>query len=1085
MNLRFPELDPSAIWEGWFVPGTTWMDWGTGRLRYNGSNAREQLEHLVNWLEELSDDGMSSEDSSRGSSVRVENNVLICDGPSFVKVLAFLGETNTPRLDPSLQWLLRLQRLALDIVDAEDVMAFAAPLQATYEDIMVACKELSEPDETSLGSWTSERNFAACWLPAWRSVQHLALRRLSISEYITSVLSGGLFHASMEADRASQDAHVFGSERAGEQQRASGSQKVVETLREGERLVDVWLWCCIDTFTRAAVMLPEKPADDSVESGRGYLVMYRGEADVLNAWERSLAVEPRVFEADGWLVWRTLKQAMQSGGWSAPALTDPSGAPFYHLRFDLVPPPTGSESVDWKLRYSVQHVFFATQAPLAGWWVAPDRHSWQVERDWLMVPDTWMLPKLREAAGVCTPIAQSLSGPAPYEATIAPERVFRLLTEDAPRLTALGCQVELPPLEELKASDIRIRIEVRKSSSRSSARAGSVQARGSSWFDRSELVEFDWKVAVGDRQLSTEEFQRIVSERSPFVQIGGTWKLIPLTSVVEQMEGLPGHRANTGTLVDVLRMMLLNQQEDTSDVTVDVAFDEEVRDVERVVRNLLAARRPQAMDAPSRFHGTLRAYQQFGFEWLMHLRNIGCGGVLADDMGLGKTIQVLAYWSHLKQNQLAEAPHLLICPTSLLQNWRAELHKFTPELKMYVHHGSSRVGGGSHLAEVVKAYDIVMTTYATAVRDAETLTAMSWDSVVVDEAQNIKNPETKQAQVICQLQARHRIALTGTPIENRLEELWSIYRFAIPGYLGNLAWFRRQFIDAIVNRNHPEASKQLHQLLQPVLLRRSKSDPGIQLELPEKWEVREYTGLTSEQGALYQSVVNQLFHQIEGQATSMSRRGQILAALVRLKQICDHPCLAVGGSSSSGRSGKLKLLLDLLEDVVDEGESALIFTQFRVMGEILQDAVQQRFGWRPGFLHGGLTSTARGELVDAFQAKKDPSPVLVLSLKAGGVGLNLTRANHVFHFDRWWNPAVEDQATDRVFRIGQTRNVQVHKLVCPGTLEERIDELIRSKRQLSSVVVGESEGWLTEMDNAALMALFALDSASAVEEVDE
>ncbi|MCL6452203.1 MAG: DEAD/DEAH box helicase [Alicyclobacillus sp.] len=1044
-----PSVHNLSPWSSRFVPSEAWGAPPVLELKAVDLAGSAALHGFKAWLE------AAGEWTAISASDCGEGEVLRACGAQVVRILSMLARVPGMPLSREVQLLLRILRLAAVIVSRRDVLAFAAPAGASIEEVAEACGELELPDEGSMGRWTSYRTFVAAWLPGWSDPAHTALRRLFVSEAL----------------------------------RLSGSEPSAAAFARADLWVDAWLWYCVDRFVRDCAEVPAGPETEAADEGTTYRILYRGEAEARRAWEVALAAEPggesARFSADGWLVWRTLKQAFASSGWSAQALRDPTGRAHYHLEFELRPPQPGDARTAWTLEYRLAHNHWPQVYPLSDWWAGPTR-AWTVGKDVLWQPDGWMLPKLAEAAGAVPAIASSLKAPRPAQADIPAEDVYRFLTVDLPNLEQLGFAVRVPAVQKLDPDDIRIRVQVQRSDARRRP-APDVGGWSRNWFDTLQLVTFDWKVALGETELSAAEFERMVAERSPLVQLNGSWKLIPLAEVLAQVEDLrrSAEQPSDGGPMDALRLLVLTDWVESLAFPVDVAFDPEVQSLRSWLEPLLQAQRPQPVPVPASFRGTLRGYQQHGYQWLLHLRRIGCGGVLADDMGLGKTIQVLAYWLHLREQQRVERPHLLVCPTSLIPNWRTEMAKFAPALRVYVHHGPQRMADAGALAAAIRGCDVVITTYATAVRDADALRTLTWDSVVVDEAQNIKNPETKQAQVVCGLRSRHRIALTGTPVENRLEELWSICRFAVPGYLGGLAWFRRQFVDPILNQHRSDVSHRLHRVLQPVLLRRTKTDPAIQLQLPEKWEVREYAGLTSEQGALYQSVVNRLFSEIGEAASGMSRRGQILTALVRLKQICDHPCLAVGGRATADRSGKLRLLLDLLADAVDEGEAALVFTQFRNMGEILCEAMEQRFGWRPQFLHGGLAAGARGQLVEAFQSGKDASPVLVLSLKAGGVGLNLTRANHVFHFDRWWNPAVEDQATDRVFRIGQTRNVQVHKLVCPGTLEERIDELIQTKRSLSSAVVGESEGWLTELDNQALRALFELDQTSAVEEGDE
>lgn len=422
---------------------------------------------------------------------------------------------------------------------------------------------------------------------------------------------------------------------------------------------------------------------------------------------------------------------------------------------------------------------------------------------------------------------------------------------------------------------------------------------------------------------------------------------------------------------------------------------------------------------------------------------------------------------------------LIVCPTSLLGNWQRELSRFAPKLRLYVHHGSGRCHGERFVA-ACRGCDVILTTYQLAGRDAGELRALEWGTVVLDEAQYIKNFGTKQAQSVMKLSAVHRIAMTGTPVENRLSELWSIFHFLNPGYLGSHASFRARY-QAGAGEQTGELQK-LRRLVAPFMLRRLKSDPDIRKDLPEKIELKSYCPLSAEQVRLYRSVTEELMANI-GRRDGIARKGLVLSSLTRLKQICDHPDLVAERARAGNpalRSGKLERLGDLLDIITDSGEAALIFTQYVRMGELLQEILADRYGERPFFLHGGVAKADRDRMVRLFQ-EGGGSPLFVLSLKAGGVGLNLTRANHVVHYDRWWNPAVENQATDRVFRIGQEKNVEVHKLICQGTLEERIDELIERKKALSEQVVGSGEQWLTEMSDDELRSLIALQTDSILE----
>lgn len=962
--------------------------------------------------------------------------------------------------DLSDAWTLyiRAARLALHMVEQQDVVAFAAPSDLDVGEVYQMCFRLAEGTENGWARWLAHDSaYAAGWMPAWTNAALRALRTAFISE------ANAVWRAGWRRD--------------------------LDWKRRdhGSRMLDSWLWRCVDAFVRESLRGDVSSADEP-GTHSPYRVLYRGEAELMERWRLGLWAREdakRLFAADGWLLRRLLARAFVDTGWREAWLDDQSGRADCHLEFEVVPPPLDRTTGDWELRYVVVHNVWPMRVPLAQLWASGKRQL-QIGREVLIRPDDWILPTLLEAGRHYPPILHSLRQPGPGACVIAPEDVSDFAMNGLPTLRAAGFDVRTADFDATHLSNVRIRVQVRRGSEHAQVRRPGSKG-GQGWFDADQLINFDWTLAVDDEEITSQEFQTLVEQRTPYVRLGGSWKLVPIEAILAQLNDI-GANSHTAGAAQFSRAVLIGRENtEEAPVELEVDFADDAMDVKEIVRFFLDAEQPQPVPPPSGFHGTLRHYQQKGYEWLLHLRQLGCGACLADDMGLGKTIQVLAYLLRLKEQNQQVGTHLLICPTSLLQNWRAEIGRFTPELQVHVHHGTSRneplTDGSDRLEEGADRCDLVMTTYAIAVRDADILHSMRWDSVIADEAQNIKNADTKQARAVQKLQARHRIALTGTPVENRLEELWSIFHFVNPGYLGGLSWFRKKFASPVDARPDSLQSRQLHRLIRPLLLRRSKSDPAIQVELPEKWEVQEYASLTSDQAVLYQSVVNRLFTDIDLSRTDLSRRGRILAALVRLKQICDHPCLIEGGRGDVRRSGKLALLLELLEDVIDEGSSALVFTQFRDMGELLCDSIAAKYPWRPKFLHGGLNATARGKMVDDFQGGRDPSPVLVLSLKAGGVGLNLTRANYVFHFDRWWNPAVEDQATDRVFRIGQTKNVQVYKLICAGTLEERIDQLITSKRKLSAAVVGDhTDGWITDLDDDALRELFALSVDATMEE---
>jgi SNF2 family DNA or RNA helicase len=432
-----------------------------------------------------------------------------------------------------------------------------------------------------------------------------------------------------------------------------------------------------------------------------------------------------------------------------------------------------------------------------------------------------------------------------------------------------------------------------------------------------------------------------------------------------------------------------------------------------------------------------------------------------------------------KKGAAEGGPTLVICPTSVAGNWARESERFTPDLTVLMHHGATRAREAA-FEKAAAAADIVITTYALATRDRTVLAKVPWRRIVLDEAQNVKNPEAKQTKAVRALHSPRKVALTGTPVENHLGELWSIMEILNPSLLGSAASFRERFVIPVERFRDEEAAEQLRRLTRPFILRRLKTDRSIVPDLPEKMEMNELCTLTKEQVTLYQAVVDDMLRRID-EADGIARKGLVLTAMLRLKQVCNHPAQFLGdGSALPGRSGKLERAGEILDEVLDSGERALVFTQFAEMGSLLVEYLSAHLGCRISYLHGGVPRRQRDDMVAEFQDPAIDVPIMVLSLKAGGTGLNLTAANHVIHFDRWWNPAVENQATDRAFRIGQRKDVLVRKLVCAGTLEDRIDQLIASKRDLAERVVGAGEGWLTELSTDDLADVLRLSAEASV-----
>lgn len=679
---------------------------------------------------------------------------------------------------------------------------------------------------------------------------------------------------------------------------------------------------------------------------------------------------------------------------------------------------------------------------------------------------------------------------AALKSKLSEEEAWMFLTEASETLLALDVEILLPSWwQAMKNANLKVKASLKGTSSHRPSFVG-LQA----------MLDFNWRFSMNGVDLSEDEFRKLVEEKRRLVYVRGRWvKLDP--QFIRHIQELMKQAEKEGLHVrDLLEQELVEAPDETEDelenpkafAKIQIELNQQWR---KMMKQLTEMHEIPLAPVPSGLHGELRPYQQLGMSWLWFLRQYGFGAVLADDMGLGKTIQLISYLLKVKEQETgaptAEEQHtavvpdtkrrnsdaklpttaaLIICPTSVLGNWQKELEKFAPELNVYLHYGANRLKGESFAKEVQEA-DVVLTSYGLSHLDSDELDSFFWNTVAIDEAQNIKNAQTKQSKAIRKFRGRHHIALTGTPMENRLAELWSIFDFTNHGYLGSLGQFQKRFIIPIEKEEKKEKIQQLQSLIRPFLLRRTKKDEEVALNLPDKLEQKEYIPLTAEQASLYEQLVQDMFAEIE-KLSSFERRGLILQMLGRLKQLCNHPALylkeKVDENQLLERSNKLEKLVELVDAVLDQGESCLIFTQYIEMGEMIRTVMKKKFGLDVPFLNGSVSKTHRDGMIERFQ--KGDFPIFLLSLKAGGTGLNLTAANHVIHYDRWWNPAVENQATDRAYRIGQSRFVHVHKLICTGTLEEKIDAMLEKKQHLNDQII-QSETWITELSTEELKEL--------------
>ena len=633
--------------------------------------------------------------------------------------------------------------------------------------------------------------------------------------------------------------------------------------------------------------------------------------------------------------------------------------------------------------------------------------------------------------------------------------VYQMITKTAYYLQKAQIEVILP--DELTNIVIpRASINAKVKEARAGDLTDLINSNSSGKLSLDDILEFSYEISIGDEKLSLEEFQKLTAENNGLIKFKNKYVLVDKDESKKIFEQIAKTNLKSMSRMELIHASL-SKQLDQYDFDYDAAF----------ARILSDFTKPVDITMPKDLNGELRPYQQIGLKWLWTNISKGFGACMADDMGLGKTIQVISLLLKLKEEKKLKKPVLVICPTTLMGNWMKELQMFAPNLDAVIYHGTDRVLDVNH--------DIILTTYAIMRIDVEELKKQAWSVIIVDEAQNIKNPDTAQTLAIKMLKSDIKIAMTGTPVENRLTELWSIFDFINKGYLGSLREFQKSYAIPIERFKENSRAGKLKMSISPFVLRRLKTDKHVISDLPEKMVLNEYCYLSKPQAVLYEKTLNEMMEKISG-FTGVNRRGNIFKLITALKQICNHPYQFLKtGEMGVELSGKMAKCLDLVQNILDRGEKTLIFTQYKEMGDILCKVMEQECNITPLFFHGSLTVSQREELIDKFQNNNDDK-VMILSLKAGGTGLNLTSATNVIHYDLWWNPAVEDQATDRTYRIGQDKNVMVHRMITLGTFEEKIDEMLKSKKELADMAVYEGEKIITELTDEEIYEIFTLSA---------
>jgi SNF2 family DNA or RNA helicase len=720
----------------------------------------------------------------------------------------------------------------------------------------------------------------------------------------------------------------------------------------------------------------------------------------------------------------------------------------YDLVFNLVVPLHSGE--DWVLEYNMRSVHDPSLTYPVHMVLGSARGFSEDESLWSLSLQTMRKVSLALKHSSYAPPSVDNTHPR----TLSSEEAYEFITEDAHLLRDAGFIVQVPHIDYSKGSP-RI---ILKAKQEGSASLGVM--------DSKSILSFDYMIALGDTQISRKDFLDYAKSKAHLVRVNDAWITIDPT-LAGRVASLISSSGRKRSVEDVVSFTLRAAQ-----AGIETGFESSGKVFDSVL-DALGEGSYSPTNPPAGFSGVLRPYQERGVGWLDYMLDLGFGALLADDMGLGKTVQVISYVLRLLEK--GERQVLVVCPTSVIGNWFEEFGRFAPRLRVKIHHGIERSGGKDFVSEA-SSYDVVVTSYAVTWRDAQDISSVDWSLVVADEAQNIKNPFSKQSVMLRKIPAKRRIALTGTPIENRLADIWPIMEYLNPGYLPGWEGFRETYTKPIEEERDMLKREAFRKALHPFILRRLKTDKSIICDLPEKTEKNEWCYLTTEQAAIYKAIVDKSLRGMDMQDPARKKIA-IIAALTKLKQVCNHPSNylkdgAVCKEDWEGRSGKVERLGELVSVILENNESCLVFTQYAQMALMLREHLSKRFQAPVRVIHGGLKRNAREEILAEYRKAQSPQ-ILVLSLRAGGTGLNLVRANNVIHFDRWWNPAVENQATDRAYRIGQKKNVFVYRMITRGTVEEKIEKMLTEKKALADSIIEAGESMLSELSTEKLREFFA------------